>query len=67
MAKLSAKKRNSLSSSSFALPNKRYPINDISHARNALARVSQHGSSSEKATVRRKVYSKYPSLKGGKK
>lgn len=64
MAKLTSKKRNSLSSSSFAVPGKRaYPIHDISHARNALARVSQHGSSSEKAQVRGKVYSKYPSLK----
>jgi hypothetical protein len=67
MAKLSSKKRNSLSSSSFAIPSQRkYPINDISHARNALARVAQHGTPSEKATVRRKVYSKYPSLKKGK-
>jgi hypothetical protein len=67
MAKLTAKKRNNLSTGSFALPSKRaYPINDISHARNALARVSQHGSSSEKAQVRAAVYRKYPSLKKGK-
>ena len=30
--------------------------------RNALARVSQHGTSAEKATVRRKVHAKYPSI-----
>jgi hypothetical protein len=67
MAKLSSKKRNSLKTSSFAIPSERkYPIHDLAHARNALARVSQHGTASEKATVRRKVYSKYPSLKKGK-
>lgn len=67
MAKLTSKKRSSLKTSSFAIPSQRkYPIHDLSHARNALARVSQHGSSSEKTTVRRKVYSKYPSLKKGK-
>lgn len=39
-----------------------YPIPDLSHARNALARVSQFGSPSEKATVRRKVTAKFPAL-----
>jgi hypothetical protein len=50
--------------SSFALPSKRkYPINDIAHARNALARVAQHGTPSEKRRVRAAVVRKYPSLK----
>lgn len=40
-----------------------YPIPDISHARNALARVSQFGSSTEKARVRAAVYAKFPQLK----
>jgi hypothetical protein len=56
--------------SSFALPGKRYPINDKSHARNALARVSQHGSKAEKAKVRAAVKRKFPSIgkkKSGKK
>ena len=39
-----------------------YPIPDESHARNALARVSQHGSSAEKATVRAKVAAKFPGI-----
>ena len=82
MAELSAKRRQSLKSSQFALPGKgegkggkgsgSYPIPDESHARNALARVSQHGTPAEKATVRAKVASKFPGIavsgkKGGKK
>jgi len=63
MAKLTAKGRKRVKSSNFALPKRRYPIHDISHARNALARVSQHGTPNEKRTVRRKVYAKYPSLR----
>lgn len=62
MAELSTKGRNRLPTSTFALPGRRYPINDPNHARNALARVSQHGTSAEKATVRRKVHAKYPSI-----
>ena len=42
-----------------------YPIPDESHARNALARVSQHGSEAEKAKVRRAVAAKYPNIKIG--
>ena len=64
MAKLTAKQRSKLRKSQFALPAQRkYPINDKSHARNALARVSQHGSASEKRRVRTAVHSKFPSLK----
>lgn len=67
MAKLKGKQRSRMKSSSFAIPSRRaYPIHDLSHARNALARVSQHGTPSEKATVRRKVYAKFPSLKKSK-
>lgn len=63
MSKLTAKGRNSIAAKNFALPGKRYPIHDTAHARNALARVAQNGTPAEKATVRRKVYAKYPSLK----
>ena len=72
---LSYKERQDMSSSQFALPGKgegpegkqggSYPIPDESHARNALARVSQHGSEAEKAKVRRAVSSKYPNIKIG--
>ena len=42
MAKLTTKKRNSLSKSTFGLPGSRsYPMPDASHARNAKARASQ--------------------------
>jgi len=70
--KLTAARRQSLPRSDFALPGHgegpkgagsgSYPIPDASHARNALARVSQHGSSSEKAAVRHKVHAKYPGI-----
>lgn len=63
---LTAKRRNALPTSSFAEPKERkYPINDPNHARNALTRVSQNGSSEEKAKVRSAVHRKYPGI--GKK
>jgi len=63
MAKLTTKGRKRIKKGNFAIPGKRkYPIHDISHARNALARVSQHGTTAEKAQVRRAVCRKYPSL-----
>lgn len=63
MARLTSKGRNSLGSGSFAEPGKRkYPIEDRNHARNALARVSQHGSASEKKQVRAAVHRKYPGM-----
>lgn len=63
MSELTAKARKDLPSSAFVFPEKRaYPIHNIGHARNALARVSQFGTSAEKAAVRRAVYSRYPQL-----
>ena len=41
MAKLTAKQRKALSPSQYALPGKRYPVNDRAHAANAKARASQ--------------------------
>jgi hypothetical protein len=77
MARLTAAARQRLPRSSFALPGKgegkkgagagSYPIPDASHARNALARVSQHGSSAEKAAVRAKVKAKFPGIGKSKK
>lgn len=56
--------RKKLNKSSFAVPEQeKYPIPDIEHARNALARVAQHGSESERKQVRAAVEKKYPSLK----
>lgn len=72
MAVLSTKARKKLPAKSFALPGKgegpggkgagSYPIPDAAHARNALARVSQHGSPEEKSKVRAAVKRKYPSI-----
>ena len=64
MAKLTTKQRKRLKATTFALPKERkYPITDLNHARNALARVAQHGTPSEKKRVKAAVYKKYPSLK----
>lgn len=63
MAELTGKKRKALAKGSFAIPEKRaYPIHDKAHARNALARVSQHGSPAEKRRVRAAVKRKYPGI-----
>jgi len=60
--------RNKLEDESFALPQERkYPIPDIEHARNALARVAQHGTQDEQKKVRAAVEKRYPSLKGSGK
>jgi|SRR5271157_2995382 len=64
--KLSYQARKHLPSGSFVFPGqRRYPIENKPHARNALARVAQHGSSSEKARVRSAVHSKYPDIGEG--
>lgn len=69
---LSARQREDLPRRDFALPGKgdgpegkgsgSYPIPDASHARNALARVAQHGDSSEKKEVRAAVKRKFPKI-----
>lgn len=63
--KLTAKERKKLPTREFAGPDRSYPIQDKSHARNALARVSQHGTPAVKKKVRAAVHKKYPSI--GKK
>lgn len=63
MGKLTASMRRALSGKSFALPGRRYPIENASHARNALARVSEYGTPAEKAKVRSAVERKYPGIK----
>jgi hypothetical protein len=74
---LSENAREHISKKNFAEPEKKtknnpaghgaYPIPDKAHARNALARVSQFGSSAEKAEVRAKVHAKYPDIGKEKK
>jgi len=63
MATLTTRGRKQIKPANFALSGRRYPIHDISHARNALARVAQHGTRAEQRSVRAKVYARYPSLK----
>lgn len=65
MARLTAADRVGLSADDFAGPDRSYPVNDMSHARNALARVSQYGTSDLKRKVRDKVYRKFPQIKQG--
>lgn len=59
-AELTTEGRKHIAESNFALSGRRYPIQDISHARNALARSS---GKSEESQVKAAVYRKYPSLK----
>ena len=62
MAVLTAKARKAIPTKDFALPGRRYPIQNRSHGANALARVSQHGTPAEKAKVRAAVHRKYPNM-----
>ena len=59
--KLTSARRNALPAKSFAGPDRSYPIEDPSHARNALARVANK-SPELKARVRAKVHAKYPEI-----
>lgn len=65
----STKNRKKLDKKSFALPGRRkYPIPDKAHARNALARVAQHGTKEEQKKVQAAVHKKFPGIgKQGKK
>lgn len=61
---LTTKERHALPKSDFALPeSKSYPIHDIEHARNALARVAANGTAEEQRRVRSAVKRRYPGLK----
>jgi len=73
---ISKAKRESLPKKEFGVPSKakgeqkgepgNYPIDTEKRARNALSRVSQHGTSSEKAQVRARVAKKYPGIEQSK-
>ncbi len=67
MAKLTYRQRKRLPKRSFAIPEKApgpgsYPLDTEARARNALARVSQHGTPQEKARVRAAVKRRYPNI-----
>jgi hypothetical protein len=60
--------REHIAPENFAIPEKApgsgsYPIPDLAHGRNALARVSANGTAEEKERVQRAVYAKFPVLK----
>jgi len=60
MATLSSKQRKNMPTEEFAIPETRsYPIGDISHARNALARSS---GKPEESRIKKAVYKKFPEL-----
>lgn len=61
-AKLSAEQRNSLPDSAFALPGRRFPINDANHARAAISMASRGTTPEEAAKVRAAVHRRYPEL-----
>lgn len=76
MARLTARGRQNLPRSDFALPGRgtgpkgagpgSYPIPNKSHGRSALSEVAKHGSPAEKSAVRAAVKRKFPSIgKGG--
>lgn len=61
--RLTYRERENLPASAFVFPKERkYPIPDLAHARNALARVSQHGTSEEKKKVRAEVRKRFPQI-----
>jgi hypothetical protein len=67
MTKLTTKTRNKIPGGDFALPGRRYPIEDKAHARDALSRVSQSGTPAEKSAVRAKVLARFPGITQDKK
>jgi hypothetical protein len=67
MTKLTTSTRSKIPSGDFALPGRRYPIEDKVHARDALARVSQGGTPAEKTAVRAKVLERFPGITQSKK
>jgi hypothetical protein len=62
MAKLTTKARNALPDSDFAGPDRSFPVNNPSHARDALARASQFHPEL-KAKIKAKVHRKFPNIK----
>ncbi len=66
MAVLTAKTRDALPASDFVFPKERaYPIHDVEHARDALARGAQYETGARLAKIRSAVHRRYPEIKGG--
>lgn len=66
MAKLTTAARNALPASAFVFPKeRRYPIHDAAHARDALSRAS---GTKDEAAVKAAVRKRYPTIQvGGEK
>jgi len=64
--KLTPQARAHIKPSNFAVPGGHYPVEDPSHAKAALFDVAKYGTPEQKAQVRAKVASKFPSLYGNK-
>ena len=67
MAKLTSKERNAIPTAKFALPGRRFPVEDRAHAANAKARATQgvkSGTLSPEAAAR--VRAKANRVLGGK-
>lgn len=55
--------RKAMPASDFGLPvQKKYRIDDIAHARNALGRAKQNATPAQQAQIRARVKAKYPSI-----
>lgn len=59
MAKLTAATRSKIPTGSFALPGRRYPIEDRNHARAALSMGAKYASPAQLKTIRNKVKAKF--------
>lgn len=67
MSKLTASKRNNLAKSTFAGPNRSYPVPDKSHAANAKARASQqYNAGNISASTKSKIDAKANKVLKGK-
>lgn len=67
MGRLSTWQRRRLPARDFAIPERRpgpgsYPIPDENHARDALSRVSENGTASDRSRVKAAVRRRYPSI-----
>jgi hypothetical protein len=61
MSKLTTERRDEIPGKSFALPNRRFPIEDANHARAALS-MAHNATPAEQAEIKRKVAARYPGI-----
>jgi hypothetical protein len=61
VSKLTTERRDEIPGGEFALPNRRFPIHDESHARAALS-MAHYASPAEQAEIKRKVHARYPGI-----